>query len=141
MRTFSPLFAVHAFESLPNDTIVVCMKVMIDERTVGEDNLRDQETSNDDKTSDDEETSQDAEKSSDTGVKVEETNQGTSDAKNGQEGNSDEEEDNSEVSVVLVQYNLNGDKLFEKMLDELPNDMRNVTLGNSMCLALSSRWV
>ena len=120
------------------------MKVKNYRRTVEKDNLRDQKTNDDE------------EKSSVPGIKDEETNQGTSEeevnptaegidnsneAITEQENDSDEEEDSYEEAIVLIQYNLNGDKLFEKMLDELPNGMTNVALGNRMCLALSYGWV
>ena len=124
--------------------MIVCTEVRNYTRTVQEDNLQDQKTNDDE------------EKSSDQGFKDEEANQGTSeeevnpkaqgidnsnDPRSGQEGNSDEKDDNCEEFMVLVQYDLNGDKVFEKVLDQFPHSMTNVTLGKRMCLALSYRWV
>ena len=102
----------------------------------------------------------DEEKSSDQGLNEEETNQGTNEEEVSQEAqgiDSDndpvtEEENNSidtrtregdkcEEYHALLQYNLNGDKLFEIKLDGFISNMTKVTLGSNICLALSYRCV
>ena len=110
---------------LPNGTVAtVCTIVEMEEP--GEDNSRDGGT-NDAK-----------EKSIEHGID-EEVNQGTQEEK--LNSNDHGKGNNYEERNVLIQYNYSGNKLSEITLDECPDSMAVVTLGDRTCLALSYRWV
>ena len=79
------------------------------------------------------------ENSSKPGINDEKVYQGTYEER--LDSNDHDKEDNWEERDVLIQYNYNGDKLSEITLDEYPDGMAIVTLGDRLCLALSYRWV